>query len=395
MAVTELPPERVREEILALAEDIFKGLTEQPVITARRSVAPEESIRYEGRDFFDAQRNLNRDFLDRGWGDGFPIVPPTPEAVAEMLGGTSRARDEVTVLMDPGRGIATVEKIAINCVMAGCLPEHLPVVMAAVEAMAEPEFALTGIASSTGPHTPFLVINGPIRHRLGINSGCCALGPGAPSRANTVVGRAVRLVMMNVGHAYPCIMDMDTIGTPNKYSMVAAENEEANPWGPLHVERGFRPEDSTVTVFPCGSLVDVPDLVSVTPEQVLTTFSHIANAPLTPSWTWLRPEGLEEEPLLVICPDHARIIADGGWTKNDIRRFMFHNSRVPLGVLKNPTRPGAVAPGWKWLLDRPDDTMVPVVRDPSAYHIMVLGADAGKSAYIWDWAEPVTKVIST
>ncbi|MBI2907166.1 MAG: hypothetical protein HYX92_05860 [Chloroflexi bacterium] len=393
-ALTEVPPERVREEVLARAEDLFRALTEQPKVSARPGpVRQQQVLRYQGRDVLDALRNLNNDFLDRGWGDGFPLVPPTLEEVEGMLTGTSRRRDEVISIMEPGSGMGTVEKIAINCVMAGCLPEHLPVVIAAVEAMAEPKFDLTLIAQSTGPQTPLLVINGPIRKELGINSGRCALGPGAPSRVNTVIGRAVRLVMMNVGHAYPGVADMDTIGSPNKYSMCMGENEEENPWGPLHVEQGFRPDESTVTVFPCGSHVDVADLVSCTPEAVLTTFAYTANAPLTPSWTWLRADGLDQEPLIVLCPDHARIIAEAGWTKNDIRRFMFHNSRVPLRVLKNPTRPAAVAPGWQWLLNQPDDTMVPVVRDPKDYHIVVVGGASGKSAYVWDWSAPVTKAI--
>ncbi|MBI2908412.1 MAG: hypothetical protein HYX92_12265 [Chloroflexi bacterium] len=392
-ALTEIPPERVREEVLGRAEDLFKALTEQPRVTARPKEARQELLSYNGRDLVAMLQNLNDDFLDRGWGDGFPIVPPTPEAVEKMLRGLSRGRNEVVTVMEPGRGIATVEKIAVNCVMAGCRPEHLPVVIAAIEAMSEPEFDLTMVAQSTGPQTPLLVINGPIRQELGINCGRCALGPGAPSRVNTVIGRAVRLVMMNIGHAYPGVMDMDTIGSPQKYSMCMGENEEANPWGPLHVERGFRPDESTVTVFPCGSHIDVPDLVSCTPEAVLTTFAYTANAPLTPAWTWLCPETLDKEPLMVLCPDHARIIAEAGWTKNDIRRFMYHNCQVPVGVLRNVTRPGAVAPGSKWLLNRPDDVMMPVVRDPQDYHIVVVGADSGKSAYVWDWGAPVTRTI--
>ncbi|MBI2910092.1 MAG: hypothetical protein HYX92_20820 [Chloroflexi bacterium] len=391
--LTELPPERVRGEVLAHAEDLFKALTEQPTVAAKSAAASQQWLQYQGRDVLDALANLNNDFLDRGWGDGFPIVPPTPEAVEAMVNGTSRQRDEVVTLMEPGRGMATVEKIAINCAMAGCRPEHLPVVIAAIEAMAEPEFYLSLIAQSTGPQTPLLVINGPIRKELGINSGRCALGPGAPSRVNTVIGRAVRLVMMNVGHAYPGVMDMDTIGSPNKYSMCMGENEEANPWEPLHVERGFRPDDSTVTVFPCGSHVDVADLVSCTPEAVLTTFAYTANAPLTPSWYWLRADHFRVQHLIILCPDHARIISEAGWTKNDIRRFMFHNSRVPVGVIKNPTRPSTVSPGKQWFVHQPDEAMIPMVRDPDDYNIVVVGADSGKSGYVWDWASPAIKPI--
>ncbi|MBI2910258.1 MAG: hypothetical protein HYX92_21660 [Chloroflexi bacterium] len=392
-ALTEIPPEQVREEVLAHADDVFAGLTEQPRVPTTPAVASDQLLRYEGHDFLDALRILNGDFIHRGWGDGLPIVPPTPEAVEAMVAGTSRQRDEVVIIMDPGRGIATVEKIAINCVMAGCRPEHLPVVIAAIEAMSEPLFGLTAVAQSTGPQTPLLVINGPIRQQIGINSGICALGPGSPSWVNTVIGRAVRLVMMNVGHAYPGVMDMDTIGSPNKYSMCVGENEEANPWGPLHVERGFRSDESTVTVFPCGSCIDVPDLVSCTPEAVLTTFAYTANSPLSPTWFYLQRDTAKFEHLLMICPDHARIIADAGWTKNDVRRFMFHNARIPVGVIKNPTRPSAVAPGWKWVLNQPDDALVPVVREPGDFHIVVVGAASGKSAYVWDWAAPITKPI--
>ncbi|MBI2909072.1 MAG: hypothetical protein HYX92_15620 [Chloroflexi bacterium] len=393
--LTEIPSERVREEVLKHAEELVEALTVQPILTAKPTAVLDESIIFEGRDFFDAERNLNRGFLDRGWGDGFPIVPPRREAVAEMLGGTSRGRDEVVIVMEPGRGVGTVEKIAINCVMAGCQPEHLPVVIAAVEAMSEPDFCLTTVAQSTGPQTPLLVVNGPIRKELGINSGCCALGPGAPSWVNTVIGRAIRLVMMNIGHTYPGLTDMDTIGSPNKYSMCMGENEEANPWEPLHVERGFDRDTSTVTVFPCGSFIDVPDVVSVTPEDVLTTFAHTANAPLTPSWSWLvqEPMRANRQPTLVLCPEHAKIIAAGGWTKNDIRRFMFHNSRLPMGALKKSTRPGSVAPGCKWIFEGPEETMVPVVGAPKDYTIVVVGADSGKSGYSWNWGAPVTKAI--
>jgi hypothetical protein len=391
--LSETPPQRVRVEILRHANDLIKALTEDPEAPKPIRTAADGLIRYEGGDVVDVLRNVNRDFLDRGWGDGFPVIPPTPGLVEEMLRGTSRSRDEVITIMEPGRGIGTVENIAVNCVMAGCLPEHLPVVITAIEAMSEPAFDLSEISQSTGPQTPLVVVNGPIRKELGINFGRCALGPGAPSRVNTAIGRAVRLIMMNIGHAYAGVMDNDTIGSPNKYSMCMGENEEANPWEPLHVELGFSKDESTVTVFPCGSHVDVPDLVSITPEGVLTTFAYTANAPLSPSWAWLRPDEIVKKPLIVLSPDHARIIADAGWTKNDIRHFMFYNSRLPLRVLKTPMRPASIAPGWKWLLERDAETMVPVVRDPSDYQIVVVGGPAGKSAYIWNWAAPVTKRI--
>ncbi|MBI2910286.1 MAG: hypothetical protein HYX92_21800 [Chloroflexi bacterium] len=370
-------------------------MTKPRRVSQLRVKSSEDTLRYGGRDFFEAQHNMNGDFLDRGWGDGFPIVPPTPEAVEAMLRGTSRSRDEVVVVMDPGRGIATVDKIAVNSLMAGCRPEHLPVVIAAVEAVSEPQFNLPMISQSTGPHAPLLVINGPIRKELGINCGGCALGPGAPSRVNTAIGRALRLIMMNVGQAYPNVMDMDVIGSPNKYSMCVGENEESNPWGPLHVERGFAPDASTVTAIPGTSLHDVADFASYTPEDLLLTFAYTANGPTSTAWSWLLPDapGWNRESLLVICPEHARIIANAGWTKDEIRLFMFHKTRIPLKFIKPHLLEPGKAPEWRWLLTQPDDMMVQVVKEPKAFHIVVVGASGPKSAYVDGMGEPVTKEI--
>ena len=196
-----------------------------------------------------------------------------------MLAGTCRSPDEGITILEPALGVATVEKVAINAVMAGCRPEHLPVVLAAVEAAAAPEFALRFVAMSTGPHNPLIVVNGPIAARLGMNHGRGALGPGRASAVNTVLGRAMRLVMMNVGYAYVGKFDLDTIGTPRKYSMCLAENEAANPWEPLHVERGLRADESAVTVFSVESEIECADMANFTPEGVLRTYAGAASTP--------------------------------------------------------------------------------------------------------------------
>ncbi|MFC1915112.1 hypothetical protein ACFLW4_00215 [Chloroflexota bacterium] len=394
---TEMSPQQIQEEITKHVDEFIAALTQPVKVTVKPKKVVEEVLQFDGTDFFGALDNLNRGFLDRGWGDGFPIVPPTRDAVDRMLKGTSRAPDELVVIMEPGKGLGTVEKIAINCVMAGCQPEYLPVVIAAVEAMSEPYFNITVVAQSTGPHCPFIVVNGPIREELGINSGRCALGPGAPSRVNTAIGRAVRLVMMNIGQAYPGVMDMDTIGSPNKYSMCVGENEEANPWGPLHVEAGFDPNTSAVTVFPCESYVEVFDLKSYTPQGVLKTFAHTGNmagAASSRGWLMVDGPGWNRDTLLVICPDHARIISEAGWTKDDVRRYMFQNCLLPWGVVKNFAEDIRTSLGWQWLYDEPDDRMVPLARDPSYYRIAVVGGDAGKSGYMTSIGSPVTKKIS-
>src|SRR6266508_6604363 len=180
---------------------------------------------------------MNRDFLQRGWSDGFPLVAPTQAALEAMLRGTRRGAGDVIATLEPGFGLATVEKLAANAVMAGCRSAHLPLLIAAVRCLAEPKMYLRNKAMSTGPHAPLVLVNGPRGREAGLTSGMCALGPGAPSASNTVLGRALRLVMMNVGHTYVGVSDMDTIGSPLKYSLCCAENKAESPWEPYHVTR--------------------------------------------------------------------------------------------------------------------------------------------------------------
>ena len=180
------------------------------------------------------------------WGDGLPIIPPTEERVWKFIDYIDREPDEILGEMPPVDGIVTIEKIAINAVMAGCLPEYMPVLIAAVEAMLEPEFNLQAIQATTNPAAPLAIINGPIRHQFNINCGRGCLGPGW--RANATIGRAIRLILINIGGGLPGVTDKATHGMPGKYCFCFGEDEEGNPWEPLHVERGFDKETSTVTI---------------------------------------------------------------------------------------------------------------------------------------------------
>src|SRR5262245_12587439 len=213
-------------------EQIIAALTgvPQPVAakTARGMMAP--LLSYEGQDLLVCFERMNEAFLELGWADGFPLIPPTRDRVDRMLSGANRYQPDAKIaVLEPGFGVATVEKIAINAVMAGCRAAHLPIIIAAIQCLAEPKMILRMLAMSTGPHAPLILVNGPEARRVGLNSGCCALGPGAPSWVNTVIGRAVRLCMMNIGHTYPGVADMDTVGSPTKYSLCVAEREEASP----------------------------------------------------------------------------------------------------------------------------------------------------------------------
>jgi len=240
-------------EIDAQVNGVFDALIEnltgsdaEAAAVAEEGLAA-EIITIDGMEYA-AFEEMNRMFLELGWGDGFPLWPATRQRVDAMLRATRRSPQDVVAVLRPGMGSATVEKIAINAVMAGCQPEHLAILIAAVDAISDPRFMLRHVAISTGPHAPLMLINGPIVERIGVNSGSCALGPGAPSKINTALGRAMRLIYMNLAHAYPGIMDRDTLGSPIKYSMCLGENVAASPWEPYHVEQGYDRDASVVPV---------------------------------------------------------------------------------------------------------------------------------------------------
>jgi len=322
-----LQQERVAARIDRVLNEIVRQLTSPPPETTADRPGDDAGERIQCADpWADAQRI----FVERGWSDGLPVVPPTPEAVRAICAGTRRAPEEVVALLSPGLGKATVEKIAINAVMAGCEPAHLPLVIAATEAIADERFTLHTIAQSTTPSAPLFLVNGPVIQRLGLNSGSCALGPGVQSRANIAVGRALRLIMMNIGHAYPQRSDMDTIGSPIKFSLVLAEHEAANPWEPYHVEQGFARDDSVVTAFGIWDLRAASDLKSGTPDLLLQAYAGELGTMATGRFANTNtPFPFGSTPLVIFPPDHARVFREAGWSKNDVRKFLFVHATVP------------------------------------------------------------------
>ncbi len=396
-AFTSVTEEEVISRVDKLIDDVVLALTTTPRGPKEKSVilkVGSPTMEFEGKDLLEAAEVMNKAFLENSWGDGFPIIPPTRESVARMLTGTSRQPDEVVAILEPGMGLASVEKIAINAVMAGCAPGHLPVLIAAVEAIAEPRFNLRMVAMSTSPGAPLLVINGPIAKELKINSGRCALGPGAQSQANTVIGRALRLILMNIGKAYPGIMDMDTIGSPIKYSMCIAENEERNPWQPFHVEQGYDKETSTVTAFGIGSLFDTVETAQAHAEGILTTIANTINGLGFGGITSYLYENRFWHNVVLMCPDHAAIIASDGWSKSDIKRYLYEYARLPWRVVRN-REPfiDRLAPAWRWLEKAPDELMLPITGGPDWFHIVVVGGPVGKGLYCTGNSIPVTKEI--
>jgi hypothetical protein len=407
LAVVPLPfTNQLAEAIHRMAEgaleQIVAGLTravEAPATSERP--AADGRLVYEGADALDAWEKMNADFLARSWGDGFPLVAPTPRAVDAMLAGTKRDPAEVIATLEPGFGLATVEKLAVNAVMAGCRPEHLPFLIAAVRCLAEPRMYIRNKAMSTGPHAPLVLVNGPRARQARLNAGMCALGPGAPSAANTVLGRAVRLTMMNVGHTVVGVSDMDTIGSPLKYSLCCAENEAESPWDPYHVARGYPREASTVTVEFVYGICELHDFRSTRPEDLVTVFATAAtNVAQVGTALWLigrradpryRTEEKEHN-VLFICPEHAQLFARAGWGRAEIQAALYRAARLPFRTLMLNKEPKALRVAHlelAWLDDHPD-LPLPVVEDPGCFDIAVVGGAAGRGAYFYGAGEPVT-----
>ena len=247
----------------------------------------------------------------RGWTDGLPVVPPTPERVEAMLGGTARDRGEIVASVPPDYGACTVEKVAVNAVMAGCLPEYLPVVLTAVEAVCSEEFNMHGLAATTMSMGPILVVNGPVRQRIGMNAGMNVLGQG--NRANATIGRAVQLVVRNVGGARPGDVDRATFGSPAKYGFCFPEDEEGSPWESLAAERGVRDGTSAVTVFGGESPRVVVDQLSREPESLARSLAAALRTVIHPKLV------LGFDAFVVIGPEHARVFSAAGWDKARLR----------------------------------------------------------------------------
>lgn len=343
------------------------------------------------------------EFLDQqGLSDGLPVVPPTGERVARMLAGTSRQPAEVVAEVPPNLAPATVEKVAINAVLAGCRPEYLPVVIAAVEAACTDEFNLHGVLATTYFVGPLLIVNGPVRGRIGLNCGRNVFGQG--SRANATIGRALQLVVRNVGGGRPGEVDMATLGQPGKYGACIGENEELSCWDPLHVERGFERGQSTVTVFAAEAPRAIRDQLSRSARSLGASMGLSLEA-----IAHVKLHGMDQA-LLVVSPEHARTFERDGCTKDDLRARIQEVTARPLrDVLPDDecakgTGVRALPKDWLGPDGRPTaealDRPFPKFSRPENILIVVAGGTAGKfSAAVGGWAsgglgsKAVTRVI--
>ncbi len=325
---------------------------------------------FEAADDYDA---INRLYRERRWGDGLPVVPPTVERVERMLQHTARAPSEVVALIAPGFGAATVERIAINAVMAGCDPEYLPVVIAATEAAADPRFNLQAIQATTNPVAVWVVINGPIAARLAVNATYNCIGQG--TWANATIGRALRLILQNLGGALPGEMDRATQGQPGKFTFCCAENEAASPWEPLHVERGHAREASTVTVVGAEGTMNM-NTHSKDADELLRVIAE----------TMVHPPSNEYchggEPWLMLGPEHADILAAGGYDKARVKARLWELTKMPAGRMSVKDLLRVRDSRSQEFGKISDETLLTIAHRPEDIMLLVAGGPGTHSVYV-------------
>jgi len=391
-----------------LVDDEVRPLTGEEARPAQLLPASEAAfLTVTGVDYQDAAERVNELFLANHWADGLPIVPPTSALVKAMLAGTMRSPNEVIGQAAPKNGIASVEKIAVNAVMAGAKPEYFPVILAAMEGFIDKHYDLTHVQASTGSFTPVVMVDGPIAQELGFNSGIGMLGHGW--RANSTVGRALRLSLLNIGQTWPQVNDMALTGRLEAYTFYTfAEDTARSPWEPYNVSRGFRPADSTVTVATSSTPV-VFGGGAVAPWTGQGVINEVVTRIKNAGVVWPH----SQSHILVLHPDCAVDLANHGYTRRSLQEYLYEQTRVPYEKLAGPVFFGhqseidfiraSIADG-RIRADRAQiflDALqpggrVPVVQSPADFHILVAGGSPGYDLLFsypgTNWANQTKKV---
>ena len=395
-ATTGQQADFIRNMVDEQIDAIIRGLTELPAAPSPRG----SQAASQGTEIFTVEMNatplgldaVNRFFAERDWSDGIPVVPPTPEAVEQMLQGTRRQPQEVLMVMEPGFGLATVEKIAINAVMAGCRPEQFTVLLAAIDALAQPQMNHRDMQVSGHTEAPLILVNGPVVQKAGINFTTTAMGPGVVNSANTAIGRALRLCLINIGYCKAGAGDPNFIGLPTKFGMCIAENEEVSPWQPYHMDRGFRRDESAVTVVSVTGPTDILDSGSRSHEDTLNNIASMMFYPNSGGGGWIRgwqsaqvghtnkrvPYQGPYHPIM-LSPSRAVILAEAGMSKQDAQAWLHQNCRISLkSVLQSRDVPKDANGRWlnhpelQNLEDDPEAT-IPALESPEQYLLFVTG----------------------
>ena len=305
-----------------------------------------------------------------GWTDGLPVIPPTAEHITAMLEAAHLKPEQQLSFIENRQVSVTAEKVAINAVRAGCKPEYMPVIVATVEALADPLYGYHGPATSTGGSAVFMLVNGPIAREIGLNSGDNLFGPGW--RANATIGRAIRLIMRNVIGTIPGELDRSSLGHAGKYSFCIAENEEDSPWPAFHTTRGFKPAQNAVTIFAAYAPHQYSNRLSATPEGVLATAcAHMKIS-----------AGTARQPqyAMVFAGEHQEIMKKGGWSREDVQQYVFEHTQNTVADLQRVNMlPDAVTA-------ETEKAMYPLVETPQDLLVIAAGGRAGvQSAFIPGW----------
>ena len=384
--IAGLPAERIVKAAKQAARLAIDGLMKEEGIKKGEIVLP-KTFTFEGKDYYEASEKMEKYFLNRLMSDGFPVVPPTKEAVDKMLEGTDLPRGHLVGVVGNGSGLATVEKIAINAAMAGCLPQYMPVIIAAVEAITDPAYDLFRVQSTAGPAAPLLIVSGPkLIDDLNINDGYSTIGPGW--KANSTIGRALRLILINIGHSWPGKNDMKSVGLFPKFTALMAENEGAYRgfWEPLRVEEGFGKDQATVSVMTANSLKVIPGATVDT--YVEETASAMKGAYNAEARAW------GEENLLLLNPATFDVFYEAKLSRADVQKMLFQAGQVPCSKFAKyrgvpiPAHVLAKLPQIpEWVINSCKQSMenlVPIVPKPQDIKIIAAGGPTGGGAYFID-----------
>jgi hypothetical protein len=392
-----------------MVDDLVRPLTAEEVKPSQIQKQHENTnLKVTGTDYQDAYQKVNDLFLDSHWADGLPIVPPTPALVKEMLAATTRSPDGILGQVAPKNGTATVEKIAVNSVMAGARPEYFPVILAAMDGFLDKHYDLTHVQASTGSFTPVVIVNGPLARELNFNSGIGMLGHGW--RANSTVGRALRLSLLNLGQTWPAVNDMALTGRFEAYTFFTfAEDEAKSPWEPYHVSLGYKPGDSTVTVATSGTPI-VLGGGAVAPWTAQGILDTVVARTSNVVFGWVHSQTY----ILVLHPDCAYELGKLGYTRKSLQLWLYEHTSIPYEKLLSATsgfgHMSEIDEIQQSIADgriRPDRAQVfkdalkpggkvPIVQSPDDFHIVVAGGSPGYSLLFNypgpNWANETKKV---
>jgi len=387
-----IPLQEIRAHVDQLFPEIMKAATQwKPTakLAALKAPYPAERFKFTG-----TANDVSKLFIDRGWSMGLPIIPPTPERVAEMLKGTSRKPDEVIGIVPPRMGVLTVEMAAVHCAMAGCKPEYMPVVISTMDALLVPEVNLRGAFTTTGTTAALIIVNGPIVKEIGLAYGQGSAGKG--HHANAAIGYAVNSIIYAIGGSKPPSVDKGTLAAPSDFTgWIFGENEDALPkgWSPLHVDRGFKKTDSVVTVLGIYPPIENIDHWSSNPTEQLNWWAHM----ISPLQNVNGPCSTvaHNQPLFIgLGPEHAQSLAAAGWTKAMFTKALWEQTRVPLSAWPKSCDRAALEKQLGKKLT--EESMIPITQTPDLIQVVIAGGAGKHSHYFgaFPGCRPASKLIT-